>query len=77
MNFTQTEVHGIIQTLIVREDENEREFSSQIIDDKLIMPNTIVWNGQIMLVNQVVLDKNLFREMYEKWIVESEDASND
>lgn len=71
----QTIVDGNIRSLKCTHEDKivEREF--HLSGDELVIPNIIDWNGEAFFINQVILNKELFRQMYKQWILE--DTSSD
>lgn len=75
MSPTRTIIDGNIRSLkCTNEDKTvEREF--HLSGDELIIPNIINWNGETLFIEQVILNKELFKQMYKQWILE--DTSSD
>lgn len=76
MSPTRTIVDGNIRSLnCTNEDKTvEREF--HLSGDELIIPNIVNWNGEALFINQVILNKELFRQMYKQWILEDTSSDN-
>ena len=65
-------VDGNIQSYSYLDEEGELIKKRLKIDgDDLVIPNTIIWNDEIFMVNQVVLTKEIFQKLYKEWILEA------
>ncbi len=76
MNPIQTIIDGNICSLsCINENEIvEREF--HLSEDELIIPNVVYWDEQAFFINQVILNKELFKQMYKQWILEDTSSDN-
>lgn len=76
MSPMQTIIDGNIRSLkCTNEDKTvEREF--HLSGDELIIPNIINWNGETLFIEQIILNKELFKQMYKRWILEDTSSNS-
>ena len=76
MSPTRTIIDGNIRSLICTNEDMTVEREFHLSEDELVIPNIINWNGETFFIEQVILNKELFKQMYKQWILEDTSSNS-
>ena len=69
--------YGEISSFTFTNSKGELESRELKVEgDYLIIPNTLTWQGSSYFVNQIILTKPIFQQLFKEWIQESTESTN-